>query len=97
VVAVIKSFADKDTERLWKRERPIKTIPTDIQKRALIRLVAINAAKNLHDLNFPRSNRLKALKGDKQGLYSIRINDQFRVVFSWQDGNAHDVEVTDYH
>jgi toxin HigB-1 len=95
-LVVIKSFADKDSERLWKRQRA-KSIPVDVQRRALRKLAMIDAAESLQDLRVPPSNHLEALKGDKKGQHSIWINDQFCVCFLWEGGDAYDVEVTDYH
>lgn len=94
--AVIKSFADKDTEKLWKRERG-RSIPAEIHRRALKKLLMINAAETIQDLRFPPSNHLEALKGDRKGQHSIRINDQFRICFVWRGSDAYDVEITDYH
>jgi proteic killer suppression protein len=93
---VIKGFADKDTERLWNRQHA-RSIPTDVQRRALRKLAMINAAVSLQDLRVPPSNRLEALKGDRKGQHSIRINEQFRVCFVWKGGDAYEVEITDYH
>jgi proteic killer suppression protein len=93
---MIKSFADKETERLWRREKA-RSIPASIHRRALKKLVMIDAASNLQDLRAVPGNRLEALKGDRKGEHSIRINDQFRVCFVWQGSDAHAVEVTDYH
>jgi proteic killer suppression protein len=93
---VIRSFADKDTERLWKRRRA-RSIPADVQRRALRKLVMISAAESIQDLRVPPSNRLEALKGDRKGQHSIRINEQFRVCFVWKGGDAYEVEITDYH
>ncbi len=92
---MIKSFADKDTERLWNRQRA-KTIPTDLQRRALRKLAILDAAETLQDLRVPPGNRLEELGGDRKGQHSIRINDQFRICFVWDD-DAYDVEVVDYH
>ncbi len=92
---MIKSFADKDTERLWNRQRA-KTIPTDLQRRALRKLAILDAAETLQDLRVPPGNRLEELGGDRKGQHSIRINAQFRICFVWND-DADDVEVVDYH
>jgi proteic killer suppression protein len=93
---VIKSFRDKETERVWRREYS-KRLPRDIQERALMKLQQLNAAGDLKDLSIPSSNQLEALKGDRRGGYSMRINKQWRVCFRWRDGHASDVEITDYH
>jgi proteic killer suppression protein len=93
---VIKSFRDKQTERVWKREYS-KRLPRDIQERALMKLQQLNAAGDLKDLSIPTSNQLEALKGSRKGEYSIRINKQWRICFRWRDGHASDVEIADYH
>jgi proteic killer suppression protein len=93
---MIMSFADKDTERLWKRELA-RSIPTDLQRRALKKLTMIDAAVNLQDLRSVPGNHLEKLSGDRKGQHSIKINDQFRVCFRWEGSGAYDVEVTDYH
>jgi toxin HigB-1 len=93
---VIKSFRDKETEKVYSRERSAK-LPGDIQQIALRKLRILNNAQNIHELSIPPSNRLEKLGGDRKGRYSIRINDQWRICFLWQDNNAHDVEITDYH
>ena len=92
---MIQSFADKDTERFFLTERSI-SLPADIQKRAYQRLALIHSARELRDLRMPPGNRLEALSGNRAGQHSIRINNQWRVCFRWNDG-AHDVEITDYH
>jgi toxin HigB-1 len=93
---MIKSFRDKETERVWKREYS-KRLPRDIQERALMKLQQLNAAGDLKDLSIPSSNQLEALKGNRRGEYSIRVNKQWRICFKWRDGHASDVEITDYH
>jgi proteic killer suppression protein len=93
---VIKSFRDKQTERVWKREYS-KRLPRDIQELALMKLQQLNAAGDLKDLSIPTSNQLEALKGNRKGEYSIRINKQWRICFRWRDGHASDVEIADYH
>lgn len=93
---MIRSFRDRDTGRLFARERP-RRLPTSILRRALRKLVLLDAATNLADLRVPPGNRLERLSGDRAGQYSIRINDQWRLCFFWEDGDAYDVEVTDYH
>jgi len=93
---VIKSFKNIETERVYRREGSGK-LPRDIQQVSLRKLRMINNAKNLNDLRIPPANRLEKLRGDRAGQYSIRINDQWRICFTWQEGDAHDVEITDYH
>jgi toxin HigB-1 len=93
---VIKSFRDKETEKVYSRERSAK-LPGDIQQIALRKLRMINNAQDIHDLRIPPSNRLEKLGGNRKGQYSIRINDQWRICFVWQDNNAYHVEITDYH
>jgi proteic killer suppression protein len=93
---VIRSFRDRETERVWGREHS-KRLPGDIQERALMKLQQLHAASDLKDLSIPASNQLEALKGDRKGEYSIRINKQWRICFKWDVGHASDVEITDYH
>jgi toxin HigB-1 len=93
---MIRSFATSDTERLWNGERS-RRFPLDIQKRALLKLLMIDAATGLDDLRFPLGNRLHALDEDRVGQHSISINKQYRVCFVWKDGDAYDVEIVDYH
>jgi len=93
---VIKSFADRYTERLFNRER-VRRFPADLLHTMLRKLVALDAAETLEDLRVPPGNRLEKLKGRRSGQYSIRINDQWRVCFDWKDGDAHEVEIADYH
>jgi proteic killer suppression protein len=93
---MIKSFRDKETERVWRREYS-KRLPREIQERALMKLQQLNAAGELKDLSIPSSNQLEALKGDRKGTHSIRINKQWRICFRWSIANAFDVEIVDYH
>jgi len=93
---MIKSFRDRDTERLFKRER-IRRLPPRLHRSALRKLLILDAAERLADLRVPPGNRLEKLKGDRAGQHSIRINDQWRICFRWRDGDAHDVEIADYH
>jgi toxin HigB-1 len=93
---MIKSFADKETERLF-RGRKSKAVPTELRERALSKLLVLNAATNIEDLRAPPGNRLEKLRGDREGQWSIRVNRQYRVCFSWIGADAHDVEITDYH
>ena len=92
---MIKSFRSADTERLFKRER-VKQFE-GIEEAARRKLEMLNAASALRDLAAVKGNRLEKLRGDREGQYSIRINDQWRVCFTWQGGDALDVEITDYH
>ena len=96
---MIASFADKATEALFHGEtgKAIRRIPPDIRSTAVRKLDLLNAAHELQDLRVPPGNRLEALKGDLRGKHSIRINDQWRIVFRWKDGDAQDVEIDDYH
>jgi toxin HigB-1 len=91
---VIKSFRGREAERIWRREYS-KRLPRDIQERALMKLQQLNAAEDLKDLAIPSSNQLEALKGDRKGEYSIRINKPWRICFSWRDGHAFDVGIVD--
>jgi len=93
---VIKSFRDRDTERLFHRER-VKRLGADVQRTALRKLRMLDAATALDDLRVPPANRLEKLKGGRAGQYSIRVNRQWRVCFVWRSGDAHDVEIVDYH
>jgi proteic killer suppression protein len=93
---VIKSFKNRATEKVYSREGSNK-LPRDIQQIALRKLRMINNAKNLNDLRIPPANRLEKLRSDREGQHSIRINDQWRICFTWQEGDAYDVEITDYH
>lgn len=93
---MIQSFRDKETKNIFEGQYS-RRLPLDIQKRALRKLILLNQASSLEHLrNFP-ANRLEALVGNRQGQHSIRINKQWRICFSWDDGNAYDVEITDYH
>jgi proteic killer suppression protein len=96
---LIGSFGDAATEALFHGEggKAVRRIPTDIRSVAERKLDMLNAATELRDLRAPPSNRLEALKGDLKGKHSIRINDQWRVLFRWEAGDAHDVEIIDYH
>jgi proteic killer suppression protein len=93
---MIKSFADKNTEQLFSRNRVAK-FPQTILKTAYRKLFLIDAAEKVVDLKVPPGNRLEKLTGNLAGKYSIRINDQWIIVFIWKDNNAHEVEIIDYH
>jgi len=93
---VIRSFADKETEKLFRR-RFSRKIPAQIQRAARRRLEILDGAEALSDLRVPPANRLEKLAGDRTGQYSIRINEQWRICFEWQDGNAYEVKIVDYH
>jgi toxin HigB-1 len=90
-----KSFGDRSTERLF-TDQVVKDFE-GIARRAKRKLEALHAAARLDDLRVPPSNRLERLKGDRKAFHSIRINDQWRIVFRWKDGHAHDVAIVDYH
>lgn len=93
---MIKTFKDRDTERLFRRE-PVKRLGPDVQRVALRKLRMLDAATVLEDLRVPPANRLEKLKGDRAGQFSIRVNEQWRVCFVWRSGHALDVEIVDYH
>lgn len=93
---MIRTFRDRITESVSQGRLP-KGFPADLLKAARRKLAMLEAATDIADLRSPPGNRLEALKGDRIGQHSIRINDQFRVCFVWNDGHAHDVEITDYH
>jgi proteic killer suppression protein len=92
---LIRSFRDNDTEAIF-RQTKIKRFQ-QIASVALRRLVQIDSAEELRDLAAPPANRLEALKGDRAGQCSVRVNDQYRICFKWKDGHAFEVEITDYH
>lgn len=96
---MIVSFGDKATEAVFHGTpiRLLKRFPADVLRRAIVKLDYLNGASGLVDLEKPPGNRLEALKGDLRGLHSIRVNDQWRIVFGWQGSDAHDVRLTDYH
>lgn len=93
---MIRSFADKLTARIAEKERP-KGFPPDLVAIAFRKLRYLDAAGRLDDLRMPPGNRLEALKGNRKGQHSIRINDQWRICFVWREGGAEDVEIVDYH
>jgi len=93
---MISSFGDKETNKIWNGER-IKGFSTEIQEIGRRKLRMLNNSQNFTDLRVPPSNRLEKLKGDLKEFYSIRITDQYRIVFKWKNGNAEDVKIVDYH
>lgn len=93
---MIKSFSNRLTEELFNR-RVVKKLPSTILKTAYRKLLILNAAERLDDLKIPPGNRLEKLSGNLSGKYSIRINDQWRIVFGWQENNAYEVVIIDYH
>jgi proteic killer suppression protein len=93
---MISSFRSKETEKVWNLEVSRK-YPEDIQRSALRKLVMLDKSKDIGDLRIPPANRLEKLKGDREGQYSIRVNDQWRICFEWKEGNAFNVEIVDYH
>jgi len=93
---VIKTFNCKETEKIFNRNFS-KKFPQDIQRVALRKLRMINRAEILNDLKVPPANRLEALRGNRKGQYSIRVNDQWRICFKWKDGEVYNVEIVDYH
>lgn len=93
---MIRSFRDKETEKVFRRDASRKFSPV-LQHQAQRKLVILDGAEALQDLQVPPGNRLEKLRGDREGQYSIRINDQWRICFRWSDGDADDVEIADYH
>jgi proteic killer suppression protein len=93
---MIRSFADPETERIWKGERSRK-LPPDVQPTTRRKLFQLDASARPGDMRVPRGNRFEELKGARKGTYSVRINDQWRMTFRWVDGDAHDVRIEDYH
>ena len=93
---MIKSFADKDTARVFAREY-VRRFPPALHPAAWRKLAQLHAATRLDTLRLPPGNQLEALKRDRAGQHSIRINDQWRICFVWKDGDAHKVEIVDYH
>jgi len=93
---MIRSFSDKDTEKVFQRIR-IRKLSIDLQRITQRKLVMIDAAGTIKDLKIPPGNRLEKLLGRRKGHYSIRINDQWRICFIWRDGDAYNVEIVDYH
>lgn len=96
LMGVLRSFADKDTERVWRRERAKKLDP-NTQRAALRKLLMLDAADVLDDLKVPPGNRLEKLRGDRAGQYSVRVNQQWRICFRWTAAGPESVEIVDYH
>ena len=96
---MIISFGDKATEALFhgRKSKQSRKLPPDIRRIAVRKLDMINAARALQDLRSPPANKLEALKGEMKGFFSIRINDQWRIIFKWDVSDAHEVQITDYH
>jgi len=93
---VIRSFKSREAEEIW-QGRSVRKLSSDMQQVARRKLRMLNNAQSLPDLRIPPGNRLEALKGDRTGEFSIRVNDQWRICFVWRDGDAHEVEIVDYH
>ena len=93
---MIRSFKSREVEALFNR-RPVRRLGPDIQRTALRKLKMLNRAETLQDLRVPPANRLEALRGDRSGQHSIRVNDRWRICFRWEQGDAYDVEIVDYH
>lgn len=93
---MIRNFNDREAEKVWSGTVS-RRLPVEIQTVARRKLRMLNNAASLDDLRIPPANRLEALKADRKGQHSIRINDQWRICFRWRDGDAHDVEIVDYH
>ena len=93
---MIVSFGSKDTKKIWDSER-VRGFSNELQEIGRRKLRMLNNSQNIIDLQVPPSNRLEKLKGDLKEYYSIRINDQWRIIFKWNNGNASDVEIVDYH
>lgn len=93
---MILSFGSKETSKIWDGER-VKKISNDIQNTGRRKLRMLNNSQNINDLQIPPSNKLEKLKGGYKEFYSIRINNQWRIIFKWSNGNAYEVEIIDYH
>ena len=93
---MIRSFGNKETQRIWEGVR-VKWLPVALQEAVRRKLRMLNSSHSLLDLQIPPSNRLEKLKGDLRGYYSIRVNDQWRIIFKWENGNADNVTLIDYH
>ena len=94
---MIRSFASDETARFWISGKTRRLLPASLQRAALRKLWMIDRAAALNDLQVPTGSRLEALKGDRKGQFSIRINQQYRICFRWNEGDAYDVEIVDYH
>jgi len=95
-LSVIRSFGDRDAERLFERQR-IKRLGPEVQRVALRKLRMLDAAVGLEDLRVPPGNRLERLRGDRAGQHSIRVNDRWRICFRWRNSDAYDIEIVDHH
>ena len=93
---MIKTLADKETEKLFQRQKS-RSLPVDIQRKARMKLEILDAAEKLDDLKVPPGNHLEKLSGDREGQHSIRVNQQWRICFRWKNGDCYDVEIVDYH
>ena len=93
---MIRSFADSDSERVWRRQR-VRRFGSDLQRMANRKLLLLDAAETLADLRVPPGNRLESLRGDRAGQHSIRVNDQWRICFTWTSAGPENVQITDYH
>ncbi|MEX2595682.1 MAG: type II toxin-antitoxin system RelE/ParE family toxin [Salibacteraceae bacterium] len=93
---MIKSFGSKETEKIWNGER-VKKLPLEVQKIGRRKLRMINNSVDIDDLRIPPSNRLEKLSGKLNDFYSVRVNRQWRVIFQWNNGNAFEVQILDYH
>ena len=93
---MIGGFSCKETEKIWNGKRS-KKLPVELQQRAFLRLRQLDASEIIDDLQIPPGNRLESLSGNLKGYWSIRINQQWRVVFHWENGRATEVKITDYH
>lgn len=96
ILPVIRSFKSRSTEEIW-QGKIVRRLPRDLQEVARRKLRMLNNAQSLIDLRVPPGNRLERLQSDRAGQHSIRINDQWRICFEWLDGDAHQVEIVDYH
>ena len=93
---MIENFADKKTKEIWEGNR-VRSLPLSIQKKGRLKLRMLNNAQNIADLRIPPGNKLEKLSGNLKGNYSIRINEQWRIIFIWENGNARSVQICDYH
>ena len=93
---MIRSFGNKETQKIWEGFR-VKWLPVSLQEVVRRKLRMLNSSHSLLDLQIPPSNRLEKLKGDLRGYFSIRVNDQWRIIFKWENGNAENVTLIDYH